>query len=80
MDEQGYEAMPCPIATMDAFSREFLAARTVCCKGLFGPAQTVLLSASIVPEVKCPSKLRRNQEYLNRFGDGPTPDGQRPKA
>ena len=25
MDEQGYQARPCPIATMDAFGREFLA-------------------------------------------------------
>ena len=26
MDEQGYQTVPCPIATMDAFGREFLAA------------------------------------------------------
>ena len=26
MDDQGYHRMPCPIATMDAFSPEFLAA------------------------------------------------------
>ena len=25
MDEQGYQTVPCPIATMDAFAREFLA-------------------------------------------------------